>query len=129
MRVSDQVFLVILVGLGWVAAPASLIWGWVRWIMAPKHRSITSVLSLIGFLLASASALLAISSIIYVQEMHDFRYYGPLLVKIFRVGDWLSVGAIVFGIGGVWRSNSLRWQSPVAAVGMLAFWLGMALAV
>lgn len=118
----------IVFGLGWIAWPVSLIWGWVRWLMEPKQRNLTSILSLIGFVLASASALLAVSSMIYAQEIHGFRYYDPLLLKIFRAGGLISVAGIVFGIGGVWRKNSLRWQSPVAALGALAFWLGMATA-
>ena len=34
-----------------------------------------------------------------------------------------GLGAIVFGLGGVWRPSSLRWHAPVAAIGTLAFWI------
>jgi len=128
MRTSDQVFSLIVFVVGWIVWPASLIWGWARFLMQPKQWNLASMLSLMGFLLASASALLALSSMMYAQEIHGFRYYDPLLLKIFRAGGLISVAGIVFGIGGVWRKNSLRWQSPVAALGALAFWLGMATA-
>jgi hypothetical protein len=101
--------------------------------MEPKQRTLTSILSLIGFLLASASALLALSAIIcaqiiYAQVIHGFRYQDPWLPRLFRAGGLISIAGIVFGLSGVWRKNSLRWQSPVAALGALAFWLGMATA-
>jgi hypothetical protein len=99
-----------------------LIWGWARWINHPKLRTVPSILSLAGFVLAMASALLAVSSIAYAQVIHGFRFYDPLLMRLFRWGILLSLGAIMFGVGGVWRPSSLRWHAPVAAIGTLAFW-------
>jgi hypothetical protein len=99
-----------------------LIWGWARWINHPKLRTVPSILSLTGFVLAMASALLAVSSIAYAQVIHGFRFYDPLLMRLFRWGILLSLGAIMFGVGGVWRPSSLRWHAPVAAIGTLAFW-------
>jgi hypothetical protein len=96
--------------------------------MEPKQRNLTSVLSLIGFLLASASALLALCAGVYAQAIQGFRYYDPVLLRVFRAGGLLSLGSIVFGSGGAWRRGSLRWHAPVAGLGSLAFWFGMAMA-
>jgi len=98
-----------------------LIWGWARWRLGPKLRTITAILSLIGFVLATASGVLAVSTIVFAQ-FHHFPYYDPLLLKIFRCGTYLSLGGIVFGVCGVWRRSSLRWHAPVAAAGTLAYW-------
>ena len=107
---------------GYLGSPAILIWGWARWLRQPKLRTIPATLSLVSFVLATASALLAISSIAFAQ-VHHFRYYDPLLLRIFRWGTLLSLGGIAFGTGGVWRRSSLRWHAPVSAFGTLAFWL------
>jgi hypothetical protein len=75
-----------------------------------------------GFILATASALLAVLTTGYAQ-IHHFPYYDPLLLRIFRWGVLLSLCGIVFGIGGAWRPSPLRWHSPVSGLGMLAFWI------
>jgi 4-amino-4-deoxy-L-arabinose transferase-like glycosyltransferase len=78
MSLSVQVTIVVLVVLGYLLSPIMLIWGWARWARLPKQRRVAAVLSLVGFILASASALLAVSSISYahdriVGEMGMFR--------------------------------------------------------
>jgi hypothetical protein len=123
LNTSTQVIFGVLVAAGYFVLPVVLIWGWARWINLAKLRSASSVLSLAGFVLATASALLSVSSIAYGQGIHGFRFYDPLLMRIFRCGVLLSLGAIVFGLGGVWRPSSLRWHAPVAAIGTLAFWV------
>ncbi len=124
MSASDQVFFAILTGLGWIVAPTMLIWGWIRWIHRPKQRTFSSNFSLIGFLLATTSALLAISLLGYGM-MYRLDFYAPWPLRIFRTAVSLSLAGIVFGIGGVWRPNSLRWHSPVFALGTLAFWIAL----
>ncbi|MGA6986699.1 MAG: hypothetical protein WBZ01_11655 [Terriglobales bacterium] len=120
-----QVMFVILIAIGYLASPIVLVWGWLRWVRLPKLRTVASTLSFAGFLLATASALLAVATMAYAQ-VHHFPYYDPLLLRIFRWGALLSLGGIVFGIGGVWRPNSLRWHAPASAVCMLTFWVMMA---
>lgn len=118
-----QVLFGVLVATGYFVLPIALIWGWARWTNLAKLRTAASILSLAGFVLATASALLAVSSIAYGQLIHGFRFYDPGAMRIFRWGFLLSLGAIVFGLGGVWRPSSLRWHAPAAAIGTLAFWL------
>jgi hypothetical protein len=120
---TSQLIFGVLVATGYFVAPIVLIWGWARWINLAKLRTVPSILSLTGFVLATASALLAISSIAYAQTLHGFQFYDPRLMRIFRWGVLLSLGAIVFGLGGVWRSSAVRWHAPVAAIATLAFWV------
>jgi hypothetical protein len=112
--------------LAYLVPPTLLVWGWTRWVRSPKLRSIGSVLSLIGFSLATASALLAVLTVGYAQ-IHHFPYYDPLLLRIIRWGVLLSFCGIVFGIDGVWRPNPLRWHAAlISGLAMLAFWIMVA---
>ncbi|MFZ0561850.1 MAG: hypothetical protein WAM43_09575 [Terriglobales bacterium] len=122
MSTSVEIIVGILAIVGYLLAPVVLVWGWVRWIQQPKLRTISAVLSLLGFILASASALLAVSAAGYAQ-IHRFGFYDPSLMKIMAIGFLLSVGGFLFGVAGVWKSSSLRWHAPVSAVATLAFWL------
>jgi len=122
MSIFIQVVFFALIVFSYVISPVVLIWGWVRWVERSNLRTVSSILSLFGFILATASALLAVSSIAYAQA-HAFRFYDPSLLRIFRWGALLSIAGLLLGIGGVWRKNSLRWHSPVSALGTLAFWL------
>ena len=122
MNLSTQMFFAVLVGLGYLVAPVMLIWGWVRWVRSAKQRNLASILSFMGFFLATASGLLAIFLIVYAQ-IHRFGYYDPLLMRIFKTGVLLSGAGVVFAVGGVWKTNLLRWHAPISAVSTLAFWL------
>jgi hypothetical protein len=124
--VSLRIFLGVLVALGYLASPTVLIWGWVRWVKRPKLRTVLSVLSLIGFVLVTGSALLAVGTAAYALVIHGFQFYDPRLMQIYVWGLVLSIGGIVLGIAGVWRPSSLRWHAPVSGVCMLAFWMVMA---
>ena len=126
MSLSIQLFFLAINVLAHLVAPVALIWGWLRWSAKPKQRTITSFLSLIGFIFASASALVAISSVIYAHMINGFGFYDPRLMRILRWGVVLSLGGLAFGIGGIWGQNSLRWHAPLCALGTLAFWIGVA---
>jgi hypothetical protein len=119
---STDVTFGILLALSYLLSPIMLIWGWIRWMGRTRPRTVTAMLSLIGFILATSSALLGVSSIAYAQ-IHRFPYYDPLLLRIFRSGILLSLGGVGFGISGVWRPSSLRWHAPASAIGTLAFWI------
>jgi len=108
---------------GYLLSPIILIWGWARWLRLPKQTTVTSVLSFLGFVLATLSALVAVSGMIYSLAIGGFPYYDPRLMKIMAVGGLLSLGGLTFGLSGIWRPNSLRWHAPVSAIATLAFWL------
>jgi hypothetical protein len=118
-----QVFFVPLIVGGFIGAPALVVWGWLRWMQRPKQRTLCPNLSLVGFLFATASTLLAVLSVMYSFGVGGFRYYDPHLLKIFRWGILLSLAGIVLGISGVWRPSPLRWHAPASAVGTLIFWI------
>jgi hypothetical protein len=66
----------ILIALFFVS-PLLLIWGWTRWAKRPKLTSIPSILSVIGFSFATASVILAASSVAYALLIHPFPYHSP----------------------------------------------------
>jgi len=120
MSASFSFFL--LFALAYLVAPVTLVWGWMMWFNQPKLRTVTSILALCGFVLASVSALLAVLTIALALVI-GFKYYDPVLMRIFGIGALLSLAASVFGFGGIWKASSLRWHSPVAGLATLAFWV------
>jgi hypothetical protein len=90
MGASNLIISGTLAALGYVLAPIMLVWGWARWTQRSKPRTVPSILSLLGFVLASTSALLAVSAIAYAQ-IHAFPYYDPKLMKIMATGVLLSL--------------------------------------
>jgi hypothetical protein len=110
----------------YIAMPAVLVWGWLRWAKRTEPRTLCSTLSLIGFLLATISGLLAILTFFYAIVI-GFRFYDPPLLRIYRWGLLLSLTGFLFAISGVWRTNPLRWHAPASAVGMFLFWFVAAL--
>jgi hypothetical protein len=108
--------------LGYIVSPVALILGWNEWVKAPKPKTISSIVTLIGFILASCSALLAVSTIVYVN-VHRVGLHDPVLVRIFALGILLSATGLCVSVGGAWRKNTLRWPSLLSSLGMLAFWI------
>lgn len=117
-----KMFWVTLIIGGYFAAPALLIWGWVRWTQRPKQRTLCSILSLAGFSLATASALLAVLTTMYAVSIGGFPFYDPRLLRVFRWGILLSLTALALAISGVWGPSSLRWHAPACGFGTLMFW-------
>jgi hypothetical protein len=111
----------------YVGLPALVIWGWIRWYRRTQPRTLLSILSLIGLVLATASAMLGVSSVLYAHAIGGFPYYDPRLLRIYRGGGLLSLSGIVFGIAGAWRPSPVRWLAPVCSVGTLLFWLASAM--
>src|SRR5882757_9860563 len=114
--------LITLAALAYLVSPVLLICGWAKWVRQPKLKTLSSTLSLVGFVLATASALLAIGAIAFAQ-VHHFPHWDPLLIRIYRAGFRLSVGGIIIGMLGIWRPSSLRWYGPTSGVSTLAFWM------
>jgi hypothetical protein len=109
-----------------VVLPAAMIWGWVRWWKCTQPRTL-SILSLVGFLLATISALLAISTWVHAHEIGGFPFNDPALLRIYRLGGRLSLAGLAFALIGIWRPSPLRWHAPVCAFGILLFWFEMAM--
>jgi len=118
-----SILVVVIAVVEYLAVPALLVWGWVRWVQRPQPRTLSSILSLVGFVLATVSAVVAVSSICYARLIGGFPYYDPLLLRVFRIGGLLSLTALVSAIGGAWRPSALRWHALGCAVGTLLFWL------
>src|SRR5882672_5850462 len=123
---SDWMFLIAFASIFHLGLPALMILGWFRWSRSAHSRTVSSILSLIGFTLITLSALLGISSILYAQAIGGFRYYDPLLMKIYAAGGLLSIGGFLFAVSGIWRPNPLRWHAPICAVAIFLYWLMMA---
>jgi hypothetical protein len=125
MRIFDVVQFATLTILSYEVAPAMLVWGWVRWGERPKLRTMPSILSLLGFTFTTASAILAVSCLVYshVHANPRFAIFYPLLWDMSRCGVLLSFAGSLFSVLGVWRQSSLRWHAPACALGTLAFWV------
>ncbi len=111
----------------YAGVPALTVWGWMRWFRHRQPWSLTAVLSLIGFALATASGLLAASSVIYAYATGGFPFYDPRLLRIYRWGGMLSLSGLAFAVAGVWRHGPLRWFAPVCSFGTLLFWFASAM--
>ena len=130
MTPGNMVLFTVLFGLGYLAAPAMLVWGWLRWIkQRPRVWTICSTLSFVGFLLATGSALFAVWMVCYGAAggfIKSHGQYSPdygLFYRFIRWGTVLSLLGVAFALGGVWRRGAVRWLAPASAVGTLAFWI------
>ena len=124
--IADKSLIFLFAAAIYLGLPTAIVTGWLRWGKRKENATVFSTHSLVGFALATASALLAVSSIVYAQSAH-FAYYDPSLLRIFRLGGVLSLSGTVFGNCGTWRPNPLRWYAPGCALGMLLFWFAMAI--
>lgn len=106
-----------------VVVPVLIIWGWVRWLKDNSPRTISLILSLLGFSFATASALLVLFTHLYGRFIRGFPSYDPTLMRIYACGCLLSSAAIALAIGGSGRRGPVRWLAPVCAFGTLLFWL------
>jgi hypothetical protein len=82
---------------------------------------------MIGFFLATCSALLAFGGLLYAHAIGGFPFYDPRLMRLHRWGARLSLAGIVLGIIGCFRRNTLRWYAPICSVGVFIFWFGAAM--
>jgi hypothetical protein len=103
--------------------PLIMGWGWVRWATQKNSINLFSILSLIGFVLATASESLAIAMVIYARVTSGFDFYDPTLMRIYAIGTLLSLVGLIFAIVGTWKPSSLRWFALVGTVGTLCYWL------
>jgi len=120
------VLFTILIAGGFIVGPIALIWSWVRLLQNRTAISKFPVISFLSLLCATASALLAIGSAVYAHHIGGFGFYDPKLMHIYRDGFYLSLGAILFSLIGVYQRNPIRWLSIGAGIGSLFFWICMA---
>jgi hypothetical protein len=123
MKFGMDAFLAVMAAMGYLVAPTMLIWGWIRWVSRREELGRPFFLALIGFVLSTASGMLALSTTVYAFVIHGFPFYYPTLLRIYAWGFLLSAGGVVLGLTGVWAPNVLRWQAPLAGLGTLAFWM------
>jgi len=120
--VVEEITLVGFVIAIYVALPAAIVVGWIRWVRGKTPETWLSGLSLLAFTLATFSALLAVTSLIYAHLIGGFPYYDPRLLRFYRWGGILADAGLLLGIVGCWRRNPLRWYAPLCALGMSVFW-------
>jgi hypothetical protein len=125
MRWPDDLFYISLFVLGYCAGPIALVWGWISFVHRRREGwNRMLIISFVGFLLASISAVLGLAIFLYPW---NGAVENDSMMKLFY--RWIAYGAalstlgFLFAIAGVWKSHSLRWQAPVSALGTLAFWL------
>jgi hypothetical protein len=90
------------------------------------QKSPSSIAALIGFALASASALLAIWLRSYGYAIGGFSHHDPLLIAGFRTGIALSLAGCIFSMIGLRPPSRLRWLGLVWALLGFLFWIGTA---
>jgi hypothetical protein len=102
-----------------------MVWGWVRWMRRKQARTVSSVLSLLGLALATASVVAAVASVWYGHYIgYDFSHPNPpLLHFIDWAGALLALAATAAAAGGLRRPSSVRWHSLVVALGILVLWV------
>lgn len=122
MSVANSVIVYSLLALAYLVTPAALIVGWIRWSRRTNPRMPVITSSFISFALASSSAALAAITLL-IAHFHHFRFYDPVLMRIYGSGAVVSCLSALLSLAGIWRPNSLRWYAPVCAVGTLAFWI------
>ena len=118
---------IVFVICSYICVPAALIWGWARAAVGRHKATFSSILSLIGFVLATLSALLAAGSAIYARAIGGFPFLDPRVLRIIRLGLVLSAAGMIPALIGMLRPNELRWHAPACNAGMLLVWFYLAL--
>jgi hypothetical protein len=108
---------------GWLF-PILLLWGWVRWIRSPKSVTVSSLLSLTGLVLVSASALCAAGLFSFARSLGGGleHFDNPLFMGIFSWGKLLARIALILGMVSFWRPSPTRWQTLASSFAILIFW-------
>ena len=114
----DNVAVVLILG----GLTAWVIWGWTSWRRSDGSFSRAEWCSLAGFTLASLSALFEIGSGV-VAQFHRFRFYDPVLIKIYACGFLTAALGLVVSVGGLATKGPLRWKAPALSTVMLLLWL------
>ena len=103
----------------YIGIPVALISGWTKWRNWGREWSGLGALSILGFLLGTASVLLALATIL----RGAWPYYDPLLLKIYKSGVLILLAGLALALLGSVRRHHLRWQAPILSLAMLALWI------
>jgi hypothetical protein len=120
--IAEAAVLYLLEIIFYAVVPALTIWGWARWLRRPRIWNFASISCLVAFALATASALLAVFSIVWAHEIGGFASYDRRLLMMYRCGFLLSSVGLLFSLAGLWKANPLRWHALACAIGNILFW-------
>jgi uncharacterized membrane protein len=119
-RTGDPIFVIAVLG----GIAAWVIWGWAsRTRRRSEAFSPLALFSLIGFSLASLSALLRIATGVYAQFTDGFPFNDPTLLRIYVCGLLLTTLGLVSGLCGSFRDGPLRFKAPALSTFLLLFWI------
>lgn len=107
----------------YILVPIGIFWGWTPFFFSKDGYTFFSVISCIGFALATASASLVVGAAIYARIAGGFVHYDPRLKPVFLAGISLTAAGLLISVIGVWRKNPLRWLAPACSAGMTVVWL------
>ncbi|HWG21129.1 MAG TPA: hypothetical protein VG225_11425 [Terracidiphilus sp.] len=130
MNTSSAIAWLLTFVLAYLVAPIALVWGWIRSVKNFRQfQTLFSMLSFLGFLLASASASYGLCVALYAQaggfgtESANYVPDYESFYRCVRIGGVVSLSALALALAGVWRRGAIRWQALASALGTLAFWL------
>ena len=113
---------VLFMGLVLGGLPAWVTWGWVTWVRNhAKPLRTAAVLSLLGLAFASASALLEMGSVLYLQLSRGPSLEPAALPELHAVGLVFAGLGLVSLLGGMPRTPAER-TTPALSLAMLAIW-------
>ena len=124
----SNVWFAVLLVFSYVLTPVFIVWTWVRFIRHSHLRDRSSWPSVTALILTTCSGLLALGAFVFSGATGGFTYYDPRLLRMFSIGLLLSSLALLAGLIGTAFRSPLRWQAPIASLGMLTFWFLAAVA-
>jgi hypothetical protein len=119
------VFKLLYLFITFIAAPVCLLWGWIRWAHHRQLPSFLAKLSFIAFLLATASTILVIVSMIYTRTSDAFLFFDTTYYHFIIAGYWLSGVGLVLTLVGIWRKGPVRVHALICTLGTLLYWLAI----
>jgi hypothetical protein len=124
MRWPDDLFYFSLFLFGYLAGPIALVWGWISFARRRREEwNWMLMISFVGFLAASLSAVLGLAIILYPWNGAEDDAVMKLFYRWIALEAALSILGFALAVAGIWKPNRLRWQAPIGALGTLAFWL------
>jgi hypothetical protein len=125
MHWPEDVFYISLFVFAYIVGPTALVWGLVSFVRRRHEKwTPTSFFSVSGFLIAFLSAVVGLLLIFCgLSGAFENLAHMEIYYRFIKYGGVLSILALLFAIGGIWKPHRLRWQAPISALGTLAFWI------